>query len=76
MRLAIFSDIHGNRFALEAVLNALLADGPFDAVIAAGDLALGGGRPCAVRRPSAGSWCPGCVWQYRQIPDRTGKSSP
>ncbi|NUM46966.1 MAG: metallophosphoesterase family protein, partial [Anaerolineales bacterium] len=45
MRLAIFSDIHGNRFALEAVLNAIAADGHFDALIAAGDLALGGADP-------------------------------
>lgn len=45
VRLAIFSDIHGNRFALEAVLNAIASDGHFDALVAAGDLALGGADP-------------------------------
>lgn len=45
MRLAIFSDVHGNRFALETVLRAIAVDGSFDAVIAAGDLALGGADP-------------------------------
>ncbi|GAB4581019.1 MAG: metallophosphoesterase family protein [Anaerolineales bacterium] len=45
MRLAVFSDIHGNRFALEAVLSAISKDGHFDALVAAGDLALGGSDP-------------------------------
>lgn len=45
MRLAIFSDIHGNIYALEAVLNAIRKDGYFDALVAAGDLCLGGSDP-------------------------------
>jgi predicted phosphodiesterase len=45
MRLAIFSDIHGNLYALNAVLNAIAKEGPFDVVIAAGDISLGGSDP-------------------------------
>ncbi len=45
MRVAIFSDVHGNLAALEAVLAGLRASGPFDRVINAGDLAFGGPRP-------------------------------
>ena len=47
MRLAIFSDLHGNPFACEAVLVAIAAEGTFDAVLAAGDLCLGGSNPAA-----------------------------
>lgn len=45
MRVAVFSDVHGNARALEAVLAELGARGPFDHVINAGDLAFGGPRP-------------------------------
>lgn len=45
MRLAIFSDLHGNRFAGEAVLDAIHRYGTFEAIIAAGDLCLGGSDP-------------------------------
>jgi putative phosphoesterase len=45
MRVAIFSDVHGNVRALEAVLAELGTRGPFDQVINAGDLAFGGPRP-------------------------------
>ncbi len=45
MRLAIFSDVHGNPFALEAVLQAIRQAGDFDALVAAGDLCLGGSSP-------------------------------
>jgi predicted phosphodiesterase len=45
MRIAVFSDVHGNAFALAAVLDAIAADGPFDRIIAAGDLAFGGSDP-------------------------------
>ena len=45
MRIAVFSDIHGNPYAAEAVLNAIQGDGPFDAVIAAGDHCLSGSDP-------------------------------
>lgn len=55
MRLAIFSDIHGNRFALEAVLKAIASDGHFDAIVAAGDLSLGGADPA------------GCVDLLREV---------
>jgi putative phosphoesterase len=45
MRVAIFSDVHGNVRALEAVLADIRARGPFDQVINGGDLAFGGPRP-------------------------------
>ncbi len=47
MRLAVFSDVHGNPFALQAVLEDIKKTGPPDAVIAAGDLCLGGSAPAA-----------------------------
>ena len=45
MRVAVFSDVHGNVRALEAVLAEIKARGPFDAVVNGGDLAYGGPRP-------------------------------
>ncbi|HKV45665.1 MAG TPA: metallophosphoesterase family protein [bacterium] len=45
MRVAIFSDVHGNLRALAAVLAEMQARGPFDQVINGGDLAFGGPRP-------------------------------
>jgi len=45
MRVAVFSDVHGNVRALEAVLAEVRLRGPFDAVINAGDLVFGGPRP-------------------------------
>jgi hypothetical protein len=47
MRLAIFSDVHGNPFALQAVLEQILRGERPDVVIAAGDLCLGGSDPAA-----------------------------
>lgn len=46
MRIALFSDVHGNLAALEAVLAAIDAQG-VDLVIFAGDLCLFGPRPAA-----------------------------
>jgi len=48
MRLALFSDIHGNLVALEAVLADLAARGPYDALGVAGDLCESGPEPRAV----------------------------
>lgn len=45
MRVAVFSDVHGNVRALEAVLAEIEGRGPFDAVVNAGDLVYGGPRP-------------------------------
>lgn len=45
MRLAIFSDVHGNIHALEAVLADIDAQGHFDHVVFAGDLVLGAADP-------------------------------
>ena len=42
MRIAIFSDIHGNLPALEAVLRDIEGLGGVDAILVAGDLAFGG----------------------------------
>lgn len=46
MRIAVFSDAHGNLPALRAVLNNIKKEGSFDAVICAGDL-IGGGSSVA-----------------------------
>lgn len=45
MRIAIFSDIHGNLTALQAVLAVLEGHRPLQMIIAAGDHALVGPRP-------------------------------
>lgn len=47
MRIALISDIHGNRVALEAVLADLEADG-VDRVVCLGDVAMTGPQPRAV----------------------------
>ena len=47
MRIAVFSDVHGNPYACKAVLDAIEREGAFDARIAAGDLCLGGSDPGA-----------------------------
>lgn len=46
MRVAIFSDVHGNLTALEAILADIKAQTP-DMIFLAGDLCLGGVRPLA-----------------------------
>lgn len=48
MRIAVFSDVHGNRFALEAVLRGIEAQKP-DAIANLGDQVWGGADP-------AGAW--------------------
>jgi putative phosphoesterase len=50
MRIAVFSDVHGNAVALDAVLADISVQQP-DTVIFAGDLALGGPEPeaCVAR---------------------------
>lgn len=45
MRIAVLSDVHGNLAGLRAVEAALAGDGPFDAVVVAGDHLWGGPRP-------------------------------
>jgi len=47
MRIIVFSDVHGNRYACQAVLKAIRAEGDCEAVVAAGDLCLGGSDPAA-----------------------------
>jgi len=48
MRVALFSDIHGNLIALEAVLADIRTQGSFDQVVVAGDLVWAGPRPAEV----------------------------
>lgn len=45
MKIIVFSDVHGNPFACEAVLRAIEKEKPYDDVICAGDLCLGGSNP-------------------------------
>jgi predicted phosphodiesterase len=45
MRLALFSDVHGNWTALQEVWATITQRGPFDAIICAGDLASGRPHP-------------------------------
>lgn len=45
MRVLLFSDIHGNAVALEAVLADSARHGPYDLTICAGDLAWSGPQP-------------------------------
>jgi predicted phosphodiesterase len=45
MRIVICSDVHGNVVALEAVLQAIQQEEPYDALFVAGDLVLLGPRP-------------------------------
>jgi predicted phosphodiesterase len=45
MRIAVFSDLHGNPYACRAVLDEIERQGKFDAIVAAGDLCFGGSGP-------------------------------
>lgn len=58
MRIAVFSDVHGNPFACRAVLDAIAADGAFDAVVNAGDICSNGSGPaaCVDMLREAGVW--------------------
>lgn len=59
MRIAVFSDIHGNLVALDACLADLQAQGGADAIVAAGDLCLDGPKPKKVlqRLQEVGAQC-------------------
>lgn len=59
MRVAIFSDIHGNLVALDACLADLASQGGADAIVAAGDLCADGPRPRKVlqRLSEIGAQC-------------------
>ena len=61
MRLAVFSDIHGNLTALDAMLADLENCGEFDQIWCLGDLAALGGQPHE------------CVAKLRALRDRYGK---
>lgn len=63
MRLAVFSDIHGNLVALEAVLADFEAAGGADRVWILGDLAAFGPRPAA------------CVARLRDLRETLGKDN-
>ena len=59
LRLALFSDVHGNLTALNAVLAALDEHRPVQLIVAAGDHALIGPRPAQTwdRLQEAGCVC-------------------
>ena len=59
MRIAIFSDIHGNVRGLDACLDDLAAQGGADHIVGAGDFCLDGPRPREVlqRFVDAGAAC-------------------
>jgi predicted phosphodiesterase len=63
MRLAVFSDIHGNLTALEAALADLDAAGGADRVWVLGDLAAFGPRPAA------------CIARLRDLREQCGKDN-
>ena len=74
MRLAICSDLHGNPYACEAVLRAMAQMGSFDAILAAGDLCLGGSDPagCVEQLAEAGALAVyGNTEQYLRFPEQT-----
>jgi predicted phosphodiesterase len=58
MRVAAFSDTHGNLLALEAVLADLDRYAPFDRLLMAGDLVAGGPRPAETLALIWGLQCP------------------
>jgi predicted phosphodiesterase len=66
VRILLFSDIHGNIAALEAVLADSVRHGPYDLALCLGDLAWAGPRPAEV------------VARLRELclEDPTGKSGP
>lgn len=45
MRIAVFSDVHGNFSALRSVLDEIDRNAPFDHIVCAGDLCFGGDDP-------------------------------
>ena len=54
MRLAVFSDVHGNSIALDAVLADIERRGGGDGYVAAGDLAATGPDPLGALRAGSG----------------------
>ena len=59
LRVALFSDVHGNLSALEAVLAAIACHAPVHLIVAAGDHAIIGPRPAETwdRLQAAGCLC-------------------
>ncbi|MDB5076768.1 MAG: metallophosphoesterase, partial [Chloroflexi bacterium] len=58
MRVAAFSDTHGNLLALDAILADIDRHGPFDHLLMAGDLVAGGPRPAETLARIRGLRCP------------------
>ncbi|HVA90554.1 MAG TPA: metallophosphoesterase family protein [Chloroflexota bacterium] len=58
MRVAAFSDTHGNLPALDAVLEDMSRQGPFDHVLMAGDLVAGGPHPAETLAAIRALHCP------------------
>ena len=63
MRLAVFSDIHGNLPAFEAMLNDLKNSGDFDQIWCLGDIAALGGQPHE------------CIQQVKKLREHYGKDT-
>jgi 3',5'-cyclic AMP phosphodiesterase CpdA len=64
MRIAVVSDIHGNRTAFEAVLADLQQTSP-DLILHGGDLADAGASPAEIV-DRIRSWMARCSWQHRR----------
>jgi predicted phosphodiesterase len=58
MRVAAFSDTHGNLLGLEAVLGDIARHGPFNHLLLAGDLVNGGPRPAETLERIRALRCP------------------
>ena len=74
MRIAVFSDIHGNPYACEALLESIGREGALDALVAAGDLCLGGSDPSRVvemLRSAGVIGVYGNTEEYLKAPNRT-----
>ncbi len=77
MRVAVISDIHGNKIALDAVLEDLSRQPPVDYVVVAGDLCLNGPCPLHVLKTVRSLNCPviqGNVdWEVAQNTPHSGE---
>jgi len=76
VRLAVFSDVHGNLGALEAVLSGIKSEVGVERVIFAGDLCLVGPRPAEcvdLLKGSVDGWIAGNTDRYVLFPGKLKK---
>ena len=79
MRIVVFSDLHGNPYACQALLAAIQNEGPLDAIAAAGDICLGGSDPagCVEMLQAAQVVCVyGNTEEYLYHPERMPNDEP